>query len=106
MGTRPKVQHFSHGLALAHTGCKVTISEKPDITFTKVDLSINARAQLIDRHHFRKPGEKLLYQVLVWFGFSGGLWWCSVVLFFFNLVAFLVKLQFKMSKHSAIVWSY
>lgn len=37
--------------------------------------------------------------------------WFGVVcdffgVFFFNTVAFLVKMHFKMSKHSAIVWSY
>lgn len=75
VGTRPKMQHFLGGLALAHTGHKVTISEKPDTTLTKVALPTNSRAQLIDRHiqgHFRKPGEKLLCQALVWFGFGGG----------------------------------
>lgn len=71
MGTRYKVQHFLGGLALAHTGHKVTISEKPDITLTEVALLVNARDQLTDRCHFRKPGEKLLCQVLVWFGFGG-----------------------------------
>lgn len=64
-GLGTKLQHFLGGLALAHTGCKVTISEKADIRLTKVALPIDARAQLIDRCHFRKPGEKLLFQLLV-----------------------------------------
>lgn len=74
-GPGPRCSTFWMVLALAHTGCKVTISEKPDITFTQAARPINARAHLIDRHHhFRKPGEKLPCQVLVWFGFGGGFW--------------------------------
>lgn len=86
MGTRPKVQHLVGGLALAHTGCKVTIPEKADTALTKAALPINDRAELIDRHiqgHFRKPDEKLLCQALVWFGLGGG--FLVVVCWFFFL---------------------
>lgn len=111
VGTKPKVQHFLGGLALAHTGCKVTISEKPDITCTKVAHPINARAQLIDIDIISGSLVKSCY-VKCWFGFAEGFWWWWFLVFFFELGSFsgetalCLKCMSKMSKHSAIVWSY